>query len=665
MMSHTATYSAQDNKLRIYPAGRLDADEYAKVKAAGYAWAPKQGFFVAPMWTPAREDLAIEMAGEIDDEDSTAEERAAQRAERFEGYQESRTRDAESARKAVASIADNIPLGQPILIGHHSERHARKDAERIENGMRKAVRNWETAEYWKHRAAAALRHADYKERPDVRERRIKGLEAEKRKQERHRDDARQTLRRWELIDDESKWKTREDGSKPTRIERARQIADIDGRFTVSRLNADGTPCDNFGGWSAYYVLQPDGERFQRCPSATVDECIAAARRMCEATERHTSRWINHYENRITYERAMLAEQGGTAADKYNFEVGGQILRRGEWLTILKVNRQSVTVSGHWTTTVPHDEIKDYRAPSAERAAAVKKATKIPPLCNYPGEGFKHMTRAELDAEPCRKWSDFSKIARIKETDTHGAHRVQQTLVAGQPFYGKTVPVYITDAKRTDPPKKDAEPTPADLFKRERAEPRPIHKPAEKPAQAQEFAAMKETLRAGVQVVTAPQLFPTPADLAAKVIDLAQIENGQCVLEPSGGTGALIKEIVARFDTEILTYEIMPALCSHLTRTFPSYRVKAVCKDFLEVCDFEGCYPRIVMNPPFANGADIKHIQHARRFLAPGGRLVAICANGPRQREELMPLAELWEDLPAGTFKQQGTNVNTALLVIQN
>jgi 16S rRNA G1207 methylase RsmC len=70
-----------------------------------------------------------------------------------------------------------------------------------------------------------------------------------------------------------------------------------------------------------------------------------------------------------------------------------------------------------------------------------------------------------------------------------------------------------------------------------------------------------------------------------------------------------------------------------------------------------------MNPPFERGADIQHIEHARKFVKPGGRLVAICANGPRQRERLMPLATHWEDLPAGTFKAQGTAVNAALLVI--
>ena len=65
----------------------------------------------------------------------------ADRAERFEDYREKRTGDAERAREAVSAIADNIPLGQPILVGHHSERHARKDAEKIENGMRRCFRN--------------------------------------------------------------------------------------------------------------------------------------------------------------------------------------------------------------------------------------------------------------------------------------------------------------------------------------------------------------------------------------------------------------------------------------------------------------------------------------------------------------------------------------------
>lgn len=39
---------------------------------------------------------------------------------------------------------------------------------------------WDTATYWTDRAAGAILHAKHKERPDVRARRIKGLEADKR-----------------------------------------------------------------------------------------------------------------------------------------------------------------------------------------------------------------------------------------------------------------------------------------------------------------------------------------------------------------------------------------------------------------------------------------------------------------------------------------------------
>jgi hypothetical protein len=97
------------------------------------------------MWTPEREDFLIELCGEVGDEDTTLVDRAEQRAERFEGYEDSRLRDAESARQRVAAMADNIPLGQPILVAHHSDRRARKDADRIRTGMRTAVKMWDTA----------------------------------------------------------------------------------------------------------------------------------------------------------------------------------------------------------------------------------------------------------------------------------------------------------------------------------------------------------------------------------------------------------------------------------------------------------------------------------------------------------------------------------------
>jgi 16S rRNA G1207 methylase RsmC len=48
-------------------------------------------------------------------------------------------------------------------------------------------------------------------------------------------------------------------------------------------------------------------------------------------------------------------------------------------------------------------------------------------------------------------------------------------------------------------------------------------------------------------------------------------------------------------------------------------------DFLE---HRGQYDRIVMNPPFEDGADMVHIRHAFQQLRPGGRLVSVVSEGP-------------------------------------
>ncbi|CAB1371327.1 Methyltransferase type 11 (fragment) (plasmid) [Denitratisoma oestradiolicum] len=109
MQTMTATYSPDDNKLRLYSSSRLDSATYERVKAAGFKWAPRQELFVAPMWTPAREDLLLELCGEIGDEDTSLVERAEERADRFGDYSDKRASDAESARRAVSSIADGIP----------------------------------------------------------------------------------------------------------------------------------------------------------------------------------------------------------------------------------------------------------------------------------------------------------------------------------------------------------------------------------------------------------------------------------------------------------------------------------------------------------------------------------------------------------------------------
>lgn len=192
--------------------------------------------------------------------------------------------------------------------------------------------------------------------------------------------------------------------------------------------------------------------------------------------------------------------------------------------------------------------------------------------------------------------------------------------------------------------------------------------ADRDARRARILGLSTALRAGVQAVVADQLFASGPELAGLVVSAADIRTGQRLLDPSAGTGDLLAAVPVAVDVQCLAIEIHPGIASALRGRLPSVAVSVA--DFLQCApEVLGLVDRIIMNPPFRNGADIAHIQHARRFLSPGGRLVAICANGPRQQAQLRPAIEAaggtWTPLPADTFKHAGTAVRTAMLVIDS
>lgn len=86
-------------------------------------------------------------------------ERKAARVERLKARAE-RTR-AEGERKLAAAdrIANGIPMGQPILIGHHSEKRHRKDLERMHKGTRDGLALTREADKLERRAEVAESNA--------------------------------------------------------------------------------------------------------------------------------------------------------------------------------------------------------------------------------------------------------------------------------------------------------------------------------------------------------------------------------------------------------------------------------------------------------------------------------------------------------------------------
>lgn len=170
-----------------------------------------------------------------------------------------------------------------------------------------------------------------------------------------------------------------------------------------------------------------------------------------------------------------------------------------------------------------------------------------------------------------------------------------------------------------------------------------------------------------------QYFPTPVDVVSAMLLAAGIRDGERVLEPSAGEGAIIEGICATTSggTVVVAIELDKERAAKVGRLFPF--VAILCGDFMEfapslvrkvVGKRLGHFDRILMNPPFTGGQDIRHILHARKFLAPRGRLVAICAGGERQKALLKPLALTWDELPAGSFSDAGTEARTVLLSME-
>ena len=122
-------------------------------------------------------------------------------------------------------------------------------------------------------------------------------------------------------------------------------------------------------------------------------------------------------------------------------------------------------------------------------------------------------------------------------------------------------------------------------------------------------------------------FPTPLEVGITMAQMADLEPGIDVLEPSAGTGDLIRAILELEPScQVSVIEIDDRRRSLLRSN--GYSIIGV--DFLT---YRGKHSRIIQNPPFENGQDIDHVLHAYDCLRPGGVLVSVMSEGPFFRND--------------------------------
>lgn len=179
-----------------------------------------------------------------------------------------------------------------------------------------------------------------------------------------------------------------------------------------------------------------------------------------------------------------------------------------------------------------------------------------------------------------------------------------------------------------------------------------------------------------------EFFETPPPVAKMMADIAgavsdRMDHAIVVLEPSAGHGNLLAAFAENLDCDgidrVIAIDIHPANCDVLRAQ--GIATEIICDDFLDMhkgmmgqdCDV------ILMNPPFSNNQDIRHVTHAfERWLAPGGILVAIMSAhftfstdalsiGFRELLDVVGARDLIQHLPDKSFSSSGTAVSTVMV----
>lgn len=328
VVGNWATYSAEDDKLRLYLNGRVERDSYEYLRSIGFKATPKQDCCFAGVWSVKAEDACLALIpadADIEDEDYSPAERAADRAERFAGYRDNR-------RAEAGGLADRYE-SMPSVYGNQNAGRAERQALRRDRVRGNALSQWSKAEYWQSRTQGVIDHALYRLKPGVRRARLLRLESELRKLESRRDSSIVFWNKWKQI------AAMDDLDEQTKL--AEACSGGNGGSFWDCAHPDG---EQFGEHSLYRLMVPITDADDKPKWRAITGAEAAVIALSKFPEKGpgaegsvTDRWVKHFQHRIAYEKAMIDAEGGMARD-VDMIPGGFIGRH----QILKVNKSPAT-----------------------------------------------------------------------------------------------------------------------------------------------------------------------------------------------------------------------------------------------------------------------------------------------------------------------------------
>lgn len=292
------------------------------VKNHGFRFSRNVGLYIprsrdnhANRWTIDQAAEALRAAGhtvdvEIDDAtpgrpfaeaENDRNEWAQERADRYAARASRNTAAGEARWERTRERMSHLPPGQPILVGHHSERGHRRLLDWAHTQDGKAVEELNKGKHWAGRAQTAANYQRHRENPGTTRRRIDGLEAKRRGIVRALEEGR--------------------------------------RFETSPCKEEGPPAgatlvrDYGDGYAAYRVEHSDAY------TARAVEDIA------------------QIDDEIGYWRQVLAqaeERGVKLWSKDDFTKGDFVIYHEVAVEVMRVNAKSLTIpwSHYWITSGP-------------------------------------------------------------------------------------------------------------------------------------------------------------------------------------------------------------------------------------------------------------------------------------------------------------------------